>query len=85
MTHRLATLLIALAITPLTTGVTHAHGCHTNTQQDRYGWHRHDAYSCHRIRSHRVVGFGDYGDGGPRCAQKCEYVGPFKQCKTICR
>lgn len=54
-----------------------AHGCHRGCELGAYGWHRHGGYSCARISCER-----------PRvrryCRTKCNWIGPFKKCKTVC-
>jgi len=87
MRQLLATMTLSLAALSFDAGVAAAHGCHTNTQMDSRGWHRHSGYDCHRIRSHRIVGVRDGydDDSGPRCVRQCQYIGLIKQCQTQCR
>ncbi len=56
-----------------------SHGCHRTCQKGNYGWHRHAGPSCVRVSC-------EHGWSAPkhRCYTKCNYFGPFKQCKTVC-
>ncbi|NJR41685.1 MAG: hypothetical protein HC767_02465 [Akkermansiaceae bacterium] len=52
-----------------------AHNCHRSCQLGAYGWHRHVGYNCVRVSCERPRA---------RCRTKCNWIGPFKQCKTVC-
>lgn len=88
MKKTLAALALGLAALPLLAGSAFAHGCHRDVQEGRGGWHYHTR-SCERIavgpphreyRSDRE--YRRYRE--PVCAKKCHYIGPFKECKTVC-
>ena len=76
----LATLAFGVAVLPLMAGSAFAHGCHRDVERDRFGWHRH-GHECRRIEVER-----EYRERRrePICEKKCHYVGPFKECKTVC-
>jgi hypothetical protein len=79
MKKTLAALALGLAALPLLAGSAFAHGCHRDVEEGRAGWHRH-GHECRRIsveREHRR-------HREPVCEKKCHYVGPFKECKTVC-
>ncbi len=60
--------------------VQRVHGCHRSAQDGVRGWHRHVGRYCRTVRS------------GPSqrnpyasCRTRCQYVGPIKQCRRVCR
>ena len=60
--------------------LTPVHGCHRSAQDSMDGWHRHVGGSCRAIRS-------GPGERNPyaQCRTRCQYVGPIKQCRQVCR
>jgi hypothetical protein len=95
MKKLLATLAFGAAVLPLLTGSAFAHGCHRDVEEGRSGLHRHIGRDCDRIAVRRgederreFRGRREHEhehDRAPQCVKKCQYVGPFKQCDTICR
>jgi hypothetical protein len=91
MKKLLATLAFGLAILPYASGAALAHGCHREPAESRSGLHRHVGPYCERLEvrpyrgEHHHHDDRDYRRGPPECVKKCHYVGPFKQCDTICR
>jgi len=90
----LTAAVVALAALTFNVGSASAHGCHPDVRQDGGGWHRHARNDCDRIQSHRDGGRLDEGehhhrdydrDREPRCVKRCHYIGPIKQCDTVCR
>lgn len=88
----LATALLASSALAMTASGASAHGCHRHPEEGRYGWHRHVGPDCERVPVSRP-GYrerseyryrDDRRDRRPRCEEKCKYIGPFKQCKTVC-
>lgn len=85
MKKTLAALALGLAALPLMAGSALAHGCHRDVEEGKFGWHRHSR-SCERIaverpyREHRE----HRRHREPVCEKKCHYIGPFKECKTVC-
>lgn len=69
------------------------HGCHRDTQLGPLGWHFHGR-GCQRIASggpRRYAPPPRYYDPYPRprprpaCFQECNYIGPIRQSRTVCR
>jgi hypothetical protein len=56
------------------------HGCHRSAQDSLQGWHRHVGPYCRAVPASRT-----YRNPYARCRTKCQYVGPVKTCRRICR
>ncbi len=86
MKKTLAVLALGLAALPLLAGSAFAHGCHRDVQEGRRGWHRHAGYDCERVeaRNPYAYRYREHRRHEPVCKQKCHYIGPFKECKTVC-
>ncbi len=86
------TLLIAAAAMfalPLLAVDASAHGCHRSAELGPAGWHRHVGPRCARVAlsaPNRGYRYGNrpYSGRAARCVERCNYVGPFKQCRTVC-
>ncbi len=89
-----ALLLVAAAflLMPVTADVASANGCHRSVERGPAGWHRHVGRNCARVAAASPFRGRDYDRrdfrnsrrDGPRCVQRCQYIGPIKQCKTVC-
>lgn len=84
-----AAALLASSALALTSGTAAAHGCHRHVEKGVYGWHRHVGRDCERVAVSPRHHYNEYREEryhrrAPRCVEKCHYVGPFKECKTIC-
>lgn len=65
-----------------------AHNYHSSCEKGVNGWHRHawkygqkQRISCQPV-IHRKKHYGHHNK--PHCVEKCNWAGPFKQCKTVC-
>ncbi len=80
------TLLVAAATMfalPLLAVDASAHGCHRDTQLGPAGWHRHVGPNCRRVAMPAPYRGYRYGNRA-RCVERCNYIGPIKQCRTVC-
>lgn len=94
MKKTLAALALGLAALPLLAGSAFAHGCHREVGEGRAGLHYHSR-GCERIAveqhrryehrdHHRRYEHREHRRHEPVCKKKCHYIGPFKECKTVC-
>lgn len=81
MKKSLALAIAAAGIAMFTAQAAMAHGCHRSCEEGKYGWHRHVGNSCQRVVCERPR---MHHHRKPVCVQKCKWIGPFKQCKTVC-
>ena len=67
-------------------------GCHRSVDIDDYSAHVHVGRDCRRVEVDRQR--PRYYEERPRyegrrprqrCEEVCQYIGPIKQCKTVCR
>jgi hypothetical protein len=89
MKYALLTAVMALALIPMGTQTASAHGCHRDAEVGRYGLHHHRGPDCDRVAGRREYR-REYRDDRhehrrPRCENVCQYIGPIKTCKTVCR
>jgi hypothetical protein len=74
------------------------HGCHREAEPDTFGWHVHrvnprTGNPCQRTQIAPRGGYVPpvpprYYPPPPRrpvCFQECNYIGPIRQCRTVCR
>lgn len=91
MKKLLLAAVLGLMAMPVMAEQASAHGCHRDVERDRFGWHRHGR-DCHRVDVGPPGGWdgrrGDRWEGHrpppPRCVERCQYIGPFKDCKRVC-
>jgi hypothetical protein len=80
-------LLLALASAGLAmfaAEAARAHDYHSSCQKGVYGWHRHAWYKGEKRRIECSPAIHHKKWHKPHCVQKCNWFGPFKQCKTHC-
>lgn len=73
------------------------HGCHRNPELGPFGWHVHrfnprTGDPCARVATpspRRAAPppryYDPYPPRRPACFQECNYIGPIRQCRTVCR